>query len=256
MAYRDDVAALRARCEALEEELARARAELVHLDELEWERAYLEERAADLERQLFELRSQIDPRNGEMLVMSAARRASALFAALSIALLGGFTLHMIALAQQRQMMATCSWDEPDRFVYMPTIDDRGLGVAQASYPLGPATPAGARSVSRVGQVVATTGPAPVPAGASCVVSAVPTVTDVGFNCRVTVTCDDQVVYGGPMRGYLVCGYDGDLPSAGEDDGITRVDGDPRMTLDLPHDRVIVSDGPDGAYSLSIRLQSL
>jgi hypothetical protein len=46
MVYRDDMSALRARCEALEAELQGARLQASRLDDVEWEKAFLEDRVA------------------------------------------------------------------------------------------------------------------------------------------------------------------------------------------------------------------
>jgi hypothetical protein len=108
-----------------------------------------------------------------------------------------------------------------------------------------------------GRVTNIEGDAPVASGAACTVKVL--AANVGeLNCRVIVRCGDKLLYGKSGSGYLTCNMKDGLPTFGRDaDGSARSkatdSGDPMFELDLPKERVVVSDGPSPAYSVEIAL---
>lgn len=62
-----------------------------------------------------------------------------------------------------------------------------------------------------------------------------------FNCKVELTCRNEIVYGRPNSGYNFCQeIDGELVSAA-DDQPSNVDGDPAMELDLREGKMTLED---------------
>jgi uncharacterized membrane protein len=90
-------------------------------------------------------------------------------------------------------------------------------------------------------------------GETCSVS-VQRTTHAAYNCRVTIRCGDELMYGLADSGYNECrgGARTDFVGA-EDRYPTRADGDPRMMLDLMSGRAIVADdNPDLRLLISLR----
>lgn len=82
-------------------------------------------------------------------------------------------------------------------------------------------------------------------------------THSAYNCRVTIRCGNELVYGLADSGYNECrgGARTDFVGA-EDRYPTRADGDPRMMLDLTNGRAIVADeNPDLRLMISLRRDS-
>ncbi|MEM1414458.1 MAG: hypothetical protein AAGH15_06140 [Myxococcota bacterium] len=70
----------------------------------------------------------------------------------------------------------------------------------------------------------------------------------GYDCRVRVRCGERLVYGSGTAGWNRCEASEDEPARpgrAADGGLTEEDGDPRMTLDLEGERLVVADRVDG-----------
>jgi uncharacterized membrane protein len=93
-------------------------------------------------------------------------------------------------------------------------------------------------------------------GESCAVS-VQRTSHAAYNCRVTIRCGEELIYGLADSGYNECrgGSEADFVGA-EDRYPTRADGDPRMMLDLTNGRAIVADdNPDLRLLISLRREN-
>lgn len=246
MAYRDEVGALRARCEALERELDVSRRELSQLRGVNREKEWLEERVTELELTLIELRRQLGPPQGPRPVPGVVQRNMALFSAAVVALVGAFSLHVLQMAHRHEVAAHHyrALNEQARLAEVARQLD-GLEQDGWSNRFAP--------VLRQGQVVNASGHAPVNDGEACTVDVTPAINAGAFNCRVAVRCGEELIYGGPMLGYMTCSVNKNVPRFGRDDGVTRADGDPQIELDLDGDRVLVSDGPRQSYSVELSL---
>jgi hypothetical protein len=102
----------------------------------------------------------------------------------------------------------------------------------------PASPA-FEPVAVEGRVTSTLGRPPVPRGETCTVRVEPAQSP-SFTCRVFVDCGSERIYGAGEAGYNACTIVDGAPetaSDGADD-----DGDPKLALDLPGRRVVVSTG--------------
>lgn len=108
-------------------------------------------------------------------------------------------------------------------------------------------------VVRPGQVTAVTGTAPANLDDTCVVTVVSRDGGENLNCQTTVRCGDTTIYGGGSIGYLVCGIKDGQPAFGVDHE-TR--GDPMLELNLAGNTVVVSDGPEPKYSVTIALEKV
>lgn len=100
-------------------------------------------------------------------------------------------------------------------------------------------------------VVQAVGSAPANEGDDCAVEVTP-VRGAYFNCRIRVSCRNEVLYGLPGAGYNTCRLEEGAVRTAEDRNGTRRDGDPRMFLDLQEGRVVVSDrDPDMELVLAV-----
>lgn len=110
-----------------------------------------------------------------------------------------------------------------------------------------------------GEVTSTTGEAPVSAGATCDLSVTvePDYPDaIPFNCKLRVTCEDQVLYGGAEQGgYAFCHARDGAPVATFDSGGSDATGDPILELDLDRHRLRLADDAAGkSYELLVDLR--
>lgn len=258
MAYRDDVSALRARCDALEREVEQSHRELARLLEAAADRERLEARAEALQTQLDELREQIRWNAVEAGPVPPPRpRSTALMAATMAALVGGCVLHLFAAEHERQVSAY----RRARFVERAQILEEqrafdALRSAALGAVDGKAGGSRARSfdqVHRAGTVVRATGETSVARGDRCTVDLAPVGDLYAFNCRAEVRCGGVLLYGGEDLGYMMCSLDDGRAVFAQDSDVTRDDGDPRLTLDLVWDRVVVSDGPAAEHTVEISL---
>jgi hypothetical protein len=110
---------------------------------------------------------------------------------------------------------------------------------------------------QAGTVVSTMGEPPVAKGASCNVVIGP--GGGPFGCRIEITCDGKLLYGGENRGYLHCRQelapDGGLPMvSAQDNETTAVSGDPMLDLRERKGEILVSDqSPSGMWGVTIQL---
>lgn len=104
---------------------------------------------------------------------------------------------------------------------------------------GPMATAGGRvtPLLRVGTVTESSGPSLPAVGDRCTVERIP-VAAGAFDCRVEVRCGGQTLYGDDLRaGFVQCGGQ----ELVRDPNPTAFDGDPAMTLDLAHGVVVLED---------------
>lgn len=112
----------------------------------------------------------------------------------------------------------------------------------------PAPPAFPPFVTRAA-VASVTGEAAVAEGDGCRVE-VQARSSGGLNCRVEVTCGETILYGDKAtNGYVLCGIEDGRPTVAVDDDETGTGGDPKLELDVPGRRVVVSD-PGYAVTLT------
>jgi len=105
----------------------------------------------------------------------------------------------------------------------------GLFLAVNIRPLG-------EPVAREGVAVEATGGS-FDAGAECDVQVDQARRLGGYNCRITVSCAGQTLYGGErLGGYVRCDVEDGRYLGGVDD---RLDGDPKIDLDLDEGLVVV-----------------
>lgn len=110
-------------------------------------------------------------------------------------------------------------------------------------------------VVRNGRVSEATASAPMAPGANCTVS---TATCDGASpgvphCRAEIRCGNIPLYGGGAMGRVACEESG-APQRALDNDATPIDGDPRLELDIPAGRVVVSDTTsDEHWTVTIRL---
>ncbi len=258
MAYRDDVSALRARCDALEREVEQSHRELARLLEAAAERERLEGRAEALQAQLDELREQIRWSSVDAAPAPSPRpRSPALMAATMAALVGGCVLHLFAAEHERQLSAY----RRSRFAERAqTVEEQraldALRHAVGGLVEGKAGPRGAPLFdpeARPGQVVRASGETQVARGDRCTVELVPVFGLHDFNCRAEVSCGGALLYGGQGLGYMTCAFEGRRATFAQDSAVTRDDGDPQLTLDLVRDRAYVADGSRAELSVEIAL---
>ncbi len=94
------------------------------------------------------------------------------------------------------------------------------------------------------RVSAARGPVYPQPGDTCTIEVLRT-DDPHFNCRIRVECGGDVVYGLADSGYNACYERGNSFVFARDRNGTRIDGDPRLYLDIVGGRVFVADdAPD------------
>lgn len=110
----------------------------------------------------------------------------------------------------------------------------------------------AEAIVRTGTVLEAEAGAPVRAGAACTVDVSPA-SSGQLNCRVRVRCGGALLYGKESSGYNKCAMNGGRLARLTDERSSAEDGDPALDVDLPENTVILSEGGDSPYKLTIRL---
>lgn len=246
--------ALRARCEALERELELSHRQLANLRQSANEHEDLETRTLELQMQLDELRERIESRTS----FGAPSRSMAMFTAAMVMIVGGFMLHVIGAAHQREL-ASYHWQSMHQQAQLmetqrelESLRRSNGGVFDVRFaPPSNHGPFGA--TNRTGRVSLATENAPVENGARCTLEVVPTSEYDQFNCRAEVRCGGLMLYGGPNLGYMMCSFDNGRPGFAHDRWVTNNDGDPRFYFDAERNRALVSDGRSSSYSVEIAL---
>ncbi len=221
MPFRDDSEALRSRLEAVEADLKQALSDLEQSREKAAEADELREALAKIEAQLAEVR-------GERVNPRAQRTAAAVLA-------GG-----MALVVAGAMIARAS------ISHVPVaVAPRAVSAAHARpvmLPRSRQVNAGQAFAPRLfsASVQEALGDAPVPVGTRCDVLVVATEIEM-LDCRVTVTCDNELLYGGEDQGYLPCRIEGGEPVEGEDLSGVEDDGDPMLDLNLREGRIVITN---------------
>ncbi len=108
-------------------------------------------------------------------------------------------------------------------------------------------------VVRSGSVASVNGDARLPVGTECSVTVVPARLKPGINCKVSVQCDAQTIYGEGESGYALCEVEDGMLVSAVDRGWSDDDNDPRLTLDLAAGHVSVSDIGVSSYAITIDL---
>ncbi len=112
-----------------------------------------------------------------------------------------------------------------------------------------------QSFGEVGTVAKASGRTSVKSGDVCEVSVTPVAgfqKNTQFNCRIIVRCGPKVIYGWENSGYMNCETDRGMPTRANDPWGTAKDTDPMIEVDLPNNRVVVSDdNPESTYTITI-----
>jgi hypothetical protein len=138
-------------------------------------------------------------------------------------------------------------------VYKVTLTLDPLSQIREGAPLFSSTKAAFdHVVQRRMMVLEADGPAPVKKGASCQLRVAPSYTE-DHSCKVTLTCGAKVIFGAGDSGYEDCAVKDGEPAGFTDDQPSRVDHDPRATLDIhdAFDMTVSDDSPSGTYLLHL-----
>jgi hypothetical protein len=220
MPFRDEAEALRSRLEAVETDLKRAEAELERSREKAAEAEELREALAKIEAQLAEVR-------GERINPRAQRTAAAVLAGGMALVVAGAMVARATIAHVPVSVAPRAAVSHARPVMLPRpsrADQRGWFAPRLF----------SASVEEA------LGNAPVPVGTRCDVLVAATEIDM-LDCRVTITCNDEVLYGGEHQGYVPCRVLEGEPTTGEDLSGIEDDGDPMLDMDIPNRRIVVTN---------------
>ncbi len=220
MPFRDEAEALRSRLEAVETDLKRAEAELERSREKAAEAEALRQALVRIEAQLAEVRGErINPRaqrtatavlaSGLALVVAGALAARASVTHLPIGV-----APRAAISQARPVLLPRPDRSSERRWFAPRLFSASVEEAL--------------------------GDTPVSAGTRCDVLVAATDIDM-LDCRVTITCNDEILYGGDNQGYLPCDVLDGEPTTGEDLSGVEDDGDPMLDMDLPSGHLIVTN---------------
>ncbi len=108
------------------------------------------------------------------------------------------------------------------------------------------------SIERSARVIETTGVRDLSPGNACTVRVAP-VHMAEFNCHVEVVCQNgQTLYGALPTGYAHCDVDRRMGvTRAADAEPTAVDGDGAFTLDMIHQRMVVTDGQGAEASRTV-----
>jgi hypothetical protein len=239
--YREDTAALRARIAELEGELSHLRSRI--------EKTEVLEAAVDAqEKRIGQLEAQRGIRLSRRLSWGAGLLASGLVVAT-------FVLYFEVEEARHDASAA-------RMGSSSALGQANMAAMNAQQALNAAQRLQSKPepsfppVVRKGTVAATTGEAPVSQDAACTVTVIGRSGGNGLNCRVEVRCADEIIYGKPGVGYLICNIDASgRPTFGRDGGFTSENKDPKIELDLANDRVVVSDDQPSLYTVEIALET-
>jgi hypothetical protein len=103
-------------------------------------------------------------------------------------------------------------------------------------------------VTRQASVVSRSGRAPF-GGSRCTLVISPAYAE-GHTCRVTLRCQNRLVYGAATQGYNHCLLDGGEPVSFVDPNPTPASGDPQLQADLKENTATLSDAqPNGSSYL-------
>ncbi len=103
-------------------------------------------------------------------------------------------------------------------------------------------------VTRQANVVSKSGRAPF-SGSRCTLVISPAYAQ-GHTCRVTLRCQNKIVYGGAKQGFNHCLLDGNEPASFVDPNPTPASGDPQLQADLKTNTATLSDAqPNGSSYL-------
>jgi len=232
MPFRDDAEALRSRVEVLETDLKRTERELERSRESVAEAAALRAALAKIEAQLAEVR-------GERVNPRAQRTAAAVLAGGMVFVVVGAMVAQSTVRHGPVVVTPRSASSHARPVMLPSVRT---------------APEGGWFAPRVfaAHVDEALGDAPIPAGSACDVLVASTDIDM-LDCRVTVTCNAELVYGGEGQGYLPCRVVDGEPTTGEDLSGTEDDGDPMLDLDLPRRRIVITNDQPSIWRMELRV---
>jgi hypothetical protein len=238
MSYRDEREALRQRVEDLEQELARARRQI---EEAQAERSKtdrLEVELAATQRTLDRIRNELRSRRP---ILGGSRRSLA--SPLLMVLLGMTAWSAIALGVMGRPSRLGHHRSFEHEPRMPQIMAMAEAMADRKVP----------NVYRSGTVASVSGDAKVAAGTECSVTVKPARLRPDVNCKVSVKCGGETIYGEGHAGFARCEVrDGLLVSAADKD-TTDADNDPALELDLAARRVSVRDKGSSTYEIGIDL---
>ena len=238
MSYRDEREALRQQVGDLEQELARTRRELEEAQAVRSKTDRLEVELAATQRTLDRIRGEL---RGRRPVLGEPRRA--LTSPRVWVLLGVTAWTAAAVGMMCRPARSGHFRGFEQEGRMPQIMAMAQRMGERRFP----------DVVRSGSVASVNGDARLPIGSECSVTVVPARLKPGINCKVSVQCDGQTIYGEGESGYALCEVeDGTLVNAVDRDP-TDVDSDPSLTLDLAAGRVSVSDIGVSSYAVTIDL---
>jgi len=238
MSYRDEREALRQRVEDLEQELARARRQIEESQAERLRTDRLEVELAATQRTLDRIRGELQRRRP---VLGGSRRSVS--SPLLMVLLGMTAWSAIALGVMGRPSSLGPFRSFEPEARMPAIMVMAEVMGDRKVPL----------VIRSGSVASVTGDTKVAAGAECSVIVKPARLRSDVNCKVSVKCGDETVYGDGLAGYARCEVrDGSLVSA-SDKETTESDNDPALSLDIAERRITVRDKGLSTYEIAIDL---
>ncbi len=105
-----------------------------------------------------------------------------------------------------------------------------------------------------GTALAVNGQTTVQSGQPCAIKVFPTWGERGHNCRVSLRCGEQVLYGGGDSGYNRCEFkDGQLVSV-KDEGASTADGDPMFSIDGTASTAVVQEGGGDGFEVKMKIE--
>jgi hypothetical protein len=138
-------------------------------------------------------------------------------------------------------------------VYKVTLTLDTLSQIREGAPLLPSSKAAFDHVlKRRMTVLKADGPAPVKQGDRCELRVAPSYAE-DHSCKVLLTCGSKVIFGEGNSGFEDCVIKDGAPVGFTDDQPSRVDHDPRATLDVRNafDMTVSDDLPAGTYLLHL-----
>jgi hypothetical protein len=230
MPFRDDAEALRSRLEALEVDLRRAEAEVERSRTATIEAQRLREALAKIEAQLAEVR-------GESLNPRVQRTTAAVLAGGMALVVAGAMVARSTITHVPVMISphAASYARPVMLPSQPPQEARWFAPRLFSATVGDAL-----------------GEAPVASGTRCDVLVAATEIE-SLACRVTITCQGALLYGGDNQGYLPCRVFDGQPTTGEDVVGIEDDGDPMLDMDLPSRRIVVTNDRPAIWRVELAI---
>lgn len=104
-------------------------------------------------------------------------------------------------------------------------------------------------------VTAVSGQSTVQKGQGCAIKILPMWGDRGHNCRVSLRCGEQVLYGRGDSGYNACEFKDGTFARVRDEGATAADGDPMFSLDAVESVATVRETGEDGFEINLRIET-